>query len=101
MKLGLMLGYSGAEMKLPVELVQHAEALGFDSVWTAEAYGSDATSPLAYLAAVTYQWPPSYVWGGFVVGLSVSAILLTWRYVLVSRVQFVEGQESVASPSGG
>jgi F420-dependent oxidoreductase-like protein len=53
MKLGLMLGYSGAEMKLPVELVQRVEALGFDSVWTAEAYGSDATSPLAYLAAVT------------------------------------------------
>ena len=53
MKLGLMLGYSGAEMSLPVELVQRAEALGFDSVWTAEAYGSDATSPLAYLAALT------------------------------------------------
>ena len=53
MKLGLMLGYSGAEMHLPVELVQRAEALGFDSVFTAEAYGSDATSPLAYLAAVT------------------------------------------------
>ncbi len=53
MKLGLMLGYSGAELKLPVDLVQRAEALGFDSVWTAEAYGSDATSPLAYLAAVT------------------------------------------------
>ena len=53
MKLGLMLGYSGAEIKLPVELVQRAEGLGFDSVWTAEAYGSDATSPLAYLAAVT------------------------------------------------
>jgi F420-dependent oxidoreductase-like protein len=53
MKLGLMLGYSGAEMRLPVELVQRAEALGFDSVWTAEAYGSDATSPLAYLAALT------------------------------------------------
>jgi F420-dependent oxidoreductase-like protein len=52
-KLGLMLGYSGAQMRLPVELVQRAEALGFDSVWTAEAYGSDATSPLAYLAAVT------------------------------------------------
>ncbi len=48
-----MLGYSGAELTLPVELVQRAEALGFDSVWTAEAYGSDATSPLAYLAAVT------------------------------------------------
>lgn len=55
MKLGLMLGYSGAELKLPVDLVQRAEALGFDSVWTAEAYGSDATSPLAYLAAVTQR----------------------------------------------
>ncbi len=53
MKLGLMLGYSGAQMQLPVELVQRAEALGYDSVFTAEAYGSDATSPLAYLAAVT------------------------------------------------
>jgi F420-dependent oxidoreductase-like protein len=36
-----------------VKLVQQAERLGYDSVWTAEAYGSDATSPLAYLAAVT------------------------------------------------
>ncbi len=53
MKLGLMLGYSGAEIQLPVKLIQQAEALGFDSVFTAEAYGSDATSPLAYLAAVT------------------------------------------------
>ncbi len=53
MKLGLMLGYSGAEMRLPVERVQQVEALGFDSVWTAEAYGSDATSPLAFLAALT------------------------------------------------
>ena len=53
MKLGVSLGYSGAEMKLPVERVQLAERLGFDSVWTAEAYGSDAISPLAYLAAVT------------------------------------------------
>jgi F420-dependent oxidoreductase-like protein len=53
MKLGLSIGYSGAEMRLPVELVQQAERLGFDSVWTAEAYGSDAISPLAYLAAKT------------------------------------------------
>ena len=53
MKLGLMLGYSGARMELPVDLVKRAEALGFDSVWTAEAYGSDAITPLAYLAAHT------------------------------------------------
>lgn len=54
MKLGLTWGYWGA---LPpgnlVELTQEAERLGFDSVWSAEAWGSDAFSPLAYLAAHT------------------------------------------------
>ena len=53
MKLGLHLGYSGADLALPVALVQRAEKLGYDSVWTAEAYGSDAVTPLAYLAAKT------------------------------------------------
>ena len=53
MKLGLALGYSGADMRLPIEQIQHAEALGYDSIWTAEAYGSDAFSPLAYAAAQT------------------------------------------------
>jgi alkanesulfonate monooxygenase SsuD/methylene tetrahydromethanopterin reductase-like flavin-dependent oxidoreductase (luciferase family) len=53
MKLGLGIGYSGGQMRLPVEKVQLAERLGFDSVWTAEAYGSDAITPLAYLAAKT------------------------------------------------
>jgi len=55
MKLALSIGYSGARMELPVTRVQRAEALGFDAVWTAEAYGSDAFSPLAYLAAVTQR----------------------------------------------
>jgi F420-dependent oxidoreductase-like protein len=53
MKLGLYIGYSGAELALPVEAVLLAERLGYDSVWTAEAYGSDAVTPLAYLAALT------------------------------------------------
>mgnify|MGYP000128515232 CR=1 FL=1 len=53
MKLALAIGYSGANMELPVKRVQRAEELGYHSVWTAEAYGSDAMSPLAYLAAVT------------------------------------------------
>ena len=53
MKLGLSIGYSGGEMRLPVEKVQLAERLGYDSVWTAEAYGSDALTPLAFLAAKT------------------------------------------------
>ncbi len=54
LKLGLQLGYWGAQM--PPDLVsaaQEAERLGFDSVWTAEAWGSDAFTPLAYIAANT------------------------------------------------
>lgn len=42
--------------------------------------------PLAYLAAVRYRMPPSYVWGGFVIGLTVAAGLLAWRYARVSRL---------------
>jgi MATE family multidrug resistance protein len=46
--------------------------------------------PLAYLAAVTYRSPPSYIWGGFVLGLTVAAVLLTWRYARMSR-RFLAG----------
>ena len=41
--------------------------------------------PLAYLATVTYRLAPAYTWGGFVVGLSAAAFLLTWRYARLSR----------------
>ena len=41
--------------------------------------------PLAYLAAITFRAPPSYIWGGFVLGLTVAAVLLTTRLHLLSR----------------
>ncbi len=53
MRLGIMLGYAAGKINLPVELVQEADRLGVDVVWTAEAYGSDAVSPLAWLGALT------------------------------------------------
>ncbi len=53
MKLGILTGYSGRDMGLPMELILHAEKLGFDSVWTSEAYGSDAVSPAAWILAHT------------------------------------------------
>lgn len=53
MRLGLMLGYAAGQMQLPIELVQEADRLGVYAVWTAEAYGSDAVSPLAWLGALT------------------------------------------------
>jgi F420-dependent oxidoreductase-like protein len=53
MRLGLAHGYSGSHISINYELIQEAERLGYDSVWTAEAYGSDAITPLAYIGANT------------------------------------------------
>ncbi|MEM6707282.1 MAG: LLM class F420-dependent oxidoreductase [Pseudomonadota bacterium] len=54
LKLGLQLGYwSASPPPNVIELVQQAERLGFDSVWTAETYGSDALTPLAWIGAHT------------------------------------------------
>ncbi|MEP7339570.1 MAG: LLM class F420-dependent oxidoreductase [Acidobacteriota bacterium] len=53
MRLGLNVGYWGSTPVDNVALAQEADRLGFHSVWTAEAYGSDAVSPLVWLAAKT------------------------------------------------
>ena len=56
MKLALSIGYWGTgPPEGAVGLVQLAERLGFDSVWTAEAYGSDALTPLAWWGASTQR----------------------------------------------
>lgn len=54
MRLGLALGYWGRSAPPDtVRLAQEAERLGFDSVWTSEAWGSDAFTPLTWIAAHT------------------------------------------------
>src|SRR5215211_3662508 len=55
LRLGLHIGYWGLGMTAQeqLELVLEAERLGYDSVWTAEAYGSDAATILAWLAQAT------------------------------------------------
>jgi F420-dependent oxidoreductase-like protein len=56
LKLGLNVGYwAGGPPPGAAESVLEAERLGFDSVWTAEAYGSDALMPLAWWGAATQQ----------------------------------------------
>jgi F420-dependent oxidoreductase-like protein len=55
MKLGVHVGYWGLGLSADdqLALVQEAERLGYDSVWTAEAYGSDAATILGWLAQAT------------------------------------------------
>jgi F420-dependent oxidoreductase-like protein len=53
MRFGLNVGYSGARLSVDMDLVHEAERLGFHSVWTAEAYGSDAVTPLAWIGGQT------------------------------------------------
>ena len=53
MKLGLIAGYSGSKMSIPIDAIKDAEAMGYASIWTAEAYGSDAVTPAAWILAQT------------------------------------------------
>lgn len=55
MRLGLNVGYSGATIELPMEMIRTADRLGYHAVWTAEAYGSDAIAPLAWIGAQTQR----------------------------------------------
>ena len=53
MKLGFLLGYAGKHINIPIDLIKQAEAMGFDSVWTAEAYGNDAVTAATWVLAQT------------------------------------------------
>ncbi len=53
MKLGLTVGYSGKHVHVPMDMIHRAESLGFHSVWTAEAWGADAVTTAAWIAAQT------------------------------------------------
>jgi MATE family multidrug resistance protein len=66
---GALRGYKDTKIPMVINMFSYW-ALGF---------------PLAYMATITYQAPPSYIWGGFVLGLTVAAILLTRRFLGISK----------------
>ena len=53
MKLGLTIGLGGASPRIDMDLVLEAERLGYDAVWTGEAYGTDAVTPATWVLART------------------------------------------------
>jgi F420-dependent oxidoreductase-like protein len=53
MKLGLMAVGFGQTVRIDMKTILHAESLGFDSAWTAEAYGNDAVTTATWVAAQT------------------------------------------------
>ncbi|MFK7733314.1 MAG: LLM class F420-dependent oxidoreductase [Pseudomonadales bacterium] len=53
MNLGLLLGYSGKQLQIPMPMVHQAEEAGYHSVWVAEAYGSDAATVSSWILAQT------------------------------------------------
>ena len=82
-----MLGYSGGRIDLPMERIKLAEQLGYHSVWTAEAYGSDAMTPLAYIAAHTDR-----------IKLGTGIIQLAGRAPAMAAMQ---AQTAGCGPTGG
>jgi F420-dependent oxidoreductase-like protein len=53
MRLAIHMSYSGSNLTIDMDRILEAERLGYDSIWTAEAYGSDAVTPAAWIAART------------------------------------------------
>ena len=53
LKLGLVIGIGTNTYSVDMDCVKEAENLGFDSVWTSEAWGSDAVTPAAWILAQT------------------------------------------------
>ncbi|MGI9016591.1 MAG: LLM class F420-dependent oxidoreductase [Euzebya sp.] len=107
MRLGLNVGYSGSSIGNVMPLIEHAEEVGIDSVWTAEAYGSDAATVLAYIAARTsrlkigsaiFQMPARTPANTAMTAMTLDA-LSDKRFMLglgLSGPQVVEGWHGVA-----
>ena len=97
MKFGYSTGYwSAGPPEGVVAAIAECDRLGFEHVWTAEAYGSDAITPLAYLAA--HRWLQDFAfridipWGIFLLA-GLSALLIA-----VLTVSFQSIRAALANP---
>ena len=53
MKVSVNVGYFGPHISNDVELIKNLDNIGVECIWTAEAYGYDAITPLSYFAGLT------------------------------------------------
>ena len=53
MKVSVNVGYFGPHISNDVELIKNLDSIGIECIWTAEAYGYDAITPLSYFAGLT------------------------------------------------
>ena len=53
MKLGYLPSLFGKRLRIDMDLIRHLESLGYDSVWTSEAYGNDAVTTATWVLAQT------------------------------------------------
>ena len=53
MKIGVTIGYSGSTFAIDADEIREIESMGYDSIWTSEAYGTDAITPAAWILAQT------------------------------------------------
>ena len=101
MRLGLQLGYD--DPAFWVGLAEEAERCGFDSVWTSEAYGSDAVSPLAWIGGRT----ESIKLGTAIMQMpartpaTTAATVATLDLLSGNRVLLGLGTTALRSPRGG
>lgn len=53
MEISVNVGYFGPHISSEKDLIKELDELGISCIWTAEAYGYDAATPLSYFAAIT------------------------------------------------
>ena len=99
MKLGIMIPWNGPRVKIPVETIQLAESLGYDSLWLSDAATLATPAPLVALAAVAARSQRLKLGTGVLIAPPRNPVLLA-KELATPLVKLFEERAAMASPSG-